>query len=123
MANFTNDADIYSAFLASSEFGAYPFPSRTPAHEEANIFADDWSVDTQSDYLAGPTSSFRPEANLGKCSCSLGETNDISRVNLQIQLPRSLHTEPRPPAVGSHCSPGNIGPQLTYTPSPTDPVS
>ena len=81
MANFNNtsDADIYSAFLASSEFGAYPFPSRTPTHEETNIFTDDWSVDSQPDYLAGPTSSLRPEANFGKCSCSLGDKRHLTR--------------------------------------------
>jgi len=81
MANFndTNDTDFYSAFLASSEFGAYPFSSQTPAREEANIFAEDWSVDGQPAYMADPTSSFRPEANFGECSCSLGYKRHLTR--------------------------------------------
>ena len=80
MDNFNNttDGDFYSAFLASSEFGAYQFPSRTPAHEEANIFEDDWSVDSQPDYMAGPMSSFRSEANFGKCSCSLEDKRHLT---------------------------------------------
>jgi len=81
MANFNNidDTDFYPALPAFDEFGAYLFPSQTPANEEANVFADDWSVGEQPSHMAGLSSNLWPEDNSGKCSCSLREKRHLTR--------------------------------------------
>ena len=81
MANFNNidDTDFYPALPAFDEFGAYLFPSQTPANEEANVFADDWSVGEQPGHMAGLSSNLWPEATFGKRSCSLRDKRHLTR--------------------------------------------
>jgi len=70
--NDANNTNFYST-SASGEPDAYPFLGQMTATEGANFEAPEnsWDVNGQPDYMAGPSTSFGPEASFGEYDCSL----------------------------------------------------
>jgi len=76
---YYNNADDASFYPTSSAFGvldSYPFLGQMTATEGASIeapetLANSRNANGQPDYMAGPSTSFGPEASFGEYDCSL----------------------------------------------------
>jgi len=71
--NNTDDASFYPTSSAFGELDSYPSLGQMTATEGANFEAPEnsWNVNGQPDYMAGPSTSFGPEASFGEYDCSL----------------------------------------------------
>jgi len=72
--NDANNTNFYST-SASGEPDTYPFLGQMSATEGANfeapeILTNSWDVSGQPGYMAGPSTSLRPEESFGEYDCS-----------------------------------------------------